>query len=275
MFSKIRKRFTYANVVMTLALVFAMSGGAYAAKRYLITSTSQINPKVLAKLKGNQGKAGVAGLAGPTGPAGPQGPAGTAGKDGVNGVNGASGGPGESVTAKAIPTKVTACKEQGGSEFKVGTTTTSACNGQTGFTETLPSGKTEQGVWASLYTATAAGQNGSASISFNIPLAKAPVAKKGTNFIGIEEGEGEPKENKAAIPSNCKGTVADPKAIAGNLCVFVRAFINAEIGPLGADFIDPQNGTGETAGSGGAVMDLGSVASGLVFADGVWVVTAE
>lgn len=32
MFSRIRKRMTYANVVATIALVFAMSGGAYAAK---------------------------------------------------------------------------------------------------------------------------------------------------------------------------------------------------------------------------------------------------
>ncbi len=31
MFSRIRKRITYANLAMTLALVFAMTGGAYAA----------------------------------------------------------------------------------------------------------------------------------------------------------------------------------------------------------------------------------------------------
>jgi hypothetical protein len=35
----IRKRLSYANVVMTLALVFAMTGGAYAARRFVITST--------------------------------------------------------------------------------------------------------------------------------------------------------------------------------------------------------------------------------------------
>jgi hypothetical protein len=35
----IRKRLSYANVAMTLALVFAMSGGAYAARRFVITST--------------------------------------------------------------------------------------------------------------------------------------------------------------------------------------------------------------------------------------------
>jgi hypothetical protein len=32
-----------------------MSGGALAAKRYLINSTKQINPKVLKALKGNVG----------------------------------------------------------------------------------------------------------------------------------------------------------------------------------------------------------------------------
>lgn len=37
MFSRIRKRMTYANVAVTVALVFAMAGGAYAAGRCLIT----------------------------------------------------------------------------------------------------------------------------------------------------------------------------------------------------------------------------------------------
>ena len=36
----------------TLALIFAMSGGAYAASHYLITSTKQIKPSVLGHLKG-------------------------------------------------------------------------------------------------------------------------------------------------------------------------------------------------------------------------------
>ena len=39
MLKAICKRMTYANVALTLALVFAMTGGAYAAKKYLITST--------------------------------------------------------------------------------------------------------------------------------------------------------------------------------------------------------------------------------------------
>src|SRR5580693_7891888 len=47
MFSRIRKRLSYTNIVMTLALFFAISGGAYAASKVLITSTKQISPKVL------------------------------------------------------------------------------------------------------------------------------------------------------------------------------------------------------------------------------------
>lgn len=42
-----RRHLSYANVVATLALVFAMSGGALAAKHYLVNSTKQFNPKVL------------------------------------------------------------------------------------------------------------------------------------------------------------------------------------------------------------------------------------
>jgi hypothetical protein len=42
-----RKRLSYANVAATMALVFSMSGGALAAKHYLLSSTKQISPKVL------------------------------------------------------------------------------------------------------------------------------------------------------------------------------------------------------------------------------------
>lgn len=79
MLSKIRSRLTYANVTATLALVFAMSGGAIAASHYIITSKKQISPKVLKSLKGKTGKAGAPGAAGPAGPAGAAGPAGPAG----------------------------------------------------------------------------------------------------------------------------------------------------------------------------------------------------
>jgi hypothetical protein len=82
---KIQKRFTYANVTATLALVFAMSGGALAASHYVITSTKQISPKVVKALKGQNGTAGAAGPAGPAGAAGAAGKEGPAGKDGPAG----------------------------------------------------------------------------------------------------------------------------------------------------------------------------------------------
>ncbi len=62
-----RRRLSYANVTATLALVFAMSGGALAANHYLINSTKQINPKVLKKLKGNAGAPGKEGPSGKEG----------------------------------------------------------------------------------------------------------------------------------------------------------------------------------------------------------------
>jgi hypothetical protein len=83
-----RRRLTYANVTATLALVFAMSGGALAANHYLINSTKQINPKVLKKLTG---KAGAPGATGATGATGAVGPAGAPGKEGSHGENGKDG----------------------------------------------------------------------------------------------------------------------------------------------------------------------------------------
>jgi hypothetical protein len=77
-----RRHLNYANVTATLALVFAMSGGALAAHHYLIVSTKQIKPSVLKSLKGNTGKTGPGGPAGPAGPGGSAGPAGPAGPAG-------------------------------------------------------------------------------------------------------------------------------------------------------------------------------------------------
>jgi Collagen triple helix repeat (20 copies) len=85
----------YANVISTLALVFAMSGGALAANQYLITSTGQISPTVLKVLKGKRGPRGATGSTGSVGaqgPAGPQGPKGSQGAQGLTGPQGPTDG---------------------------------------------------------------------------------------------------------------------------------------------------------------------------------------
>jgi hypothetical protein len=80
--TSIRRHLNYANVVATIALLFAMSGGALAANHYLVNSTRQINPKVLKKLRGKTGRTGAKGVTGTNGPAGPAGPAGSQGPAG-------------------------------------------------------------------------------------------------------------------------------------------------------------------------------------------------
>ena len=108
MLSRIGGRLTFANITATVALVFAMSGGALAATHYVLTSTKQISPKVLNALRGQ---------AGPAGPGGPQGQAGPAGKEGTVGKESPPGAEG---TAASIATAA----------------------------GILQSGKTETGTWA-------------------------------------------------------------------------------------------------------------------------------
>ena len=257
MFSGVRKRMTYANVVATLALVFAMSGGAYAASKFLITSTKQIKPSVLASLKGKAGANGAAGAQGPAGPAGPaggvgpQGPAGTAGTNGNPGPEGKEGKAGKN-----------------GTNGKEGSPWTA--NG------TLPVGSTETGAWSmteiprGVTPGTVQESTLRTAISFPVPLAS--TIKLGSNLIHIFEGP--------TIPSGCSGTVeeegiVDLKADSGNLCIWINtAFelltrgVNAEEFSVG----DTENITGEGAGTHGFVLIASKAAEG-ARAAGVWAVT--
>ncbi len=86
-----RRSLSYASVTATLALILAASGGALAATHYLITSTTQISPKVLKELSGQKGSRGASGAAGQSGPVGPTGALGPAGPEGKRGERGARG----------------------------------------------------------------------------------------------------------------------------------------------------------------------------------------
>ncbi len=184
MFSAVRARFTYANVVATLALVFAMSGGAYAASRYLITSTKQISPKVLKSLRGANGSNGIAGPAGAVGAAGavgPQGPAGTVGAKGETGAAGAPGAPGAAGK-----------KGEPGSPWTAG--------------GTLPVGATETG---GVSYHGPGEQTLFLPMSFSIPLA----AELNEEHVEIVTA--------GSTGTNCTGTSQNPTAPSGFLCVYL------------------------------------------------------
>jgi len=163
MFGSIRRHLSYANVTATVAMVFAMSGGALAASHYLITKTSQIAPKVRTALKGQRGV---------TGPAGSQGKEGAGGKEGKEG---AKGEPGPLLSA-------------------------------------LPSGKTEKGAYAfasTRFTKEGGGAYAPAvETSYPIPLTFEP----NTNII----------KPKASPTAACPGSVENPTATAGNLCIYAE-----------------------------------------------------
>ena len=195
MFSAIRKRIhvSPAAMIASLALVFAMTSGAYAAGRYLITSTKQISPKVLKSLKGATGAAGANGA---NGAAGPQGSAGAKGESGAAGGTGPAGPTGPQ-----------------------GTPGTPGAQGPEGsFNKTLPSGKTLKGNWnVTTDVASVSGFEGvvEGSASFGIPLATAPAAHY------FRPGE------EPTAGSGCTGNVEEPGAEKGNLCVFAAIESNS------------------------------------------------
>ena len=246
MFSGIRRRLTYANVAVTLALVFAMSGGAYAAGRYVITSTKQIKPSVLKSLKGARGESGASGPAGSVGAQGPAGPAGAKGEAGTPGEKGSPGTPGEPGAAG-----------EEGSPWTAG--------------GTLPSGATEKGTWANFHIAAVAGENSGSPISFSIPLTIG-LGEARVHYYEIgEKGDGK------GCPTT--SSAANPEAEPGNLCVFAKAEENSRPVEGYLSILDPEAETEEEtfmhSGRTGVVVLSQSIAAGEIHAYGTWAVTAK
>jgi hypothetical protein len=185
MFQQVRKHLNASTFIALLALVFAVTGGAFAASNHgggssgskasVSTGARGVggNPIAIAAKSRPKAKTGPRGPAGPKGAAGATGPAGAAGAKGENGAAGATGpqGPagnngekGETGARGAAGTTVKSkeflgtsepagepCKKQGGSEFKAGTKVTYACNGEKGVIhqgETLAPEVSEYGAWS-------------------------------------------------------------------------------------------------------------------------------
>jgi hypothetical protein len=263
-------------IVAAIALVFAMLGGAYAAtggssgKATASAKQGKQGPRGKTGKTGPAGPAGPAGAQGPGGPAGAKGDAGAAGSNGTNGTNGTPGAPGTSVTNTTLAKGSVTCPE-GGAEFKVGAgAPTHACNGTTGYTETLPPGKTETGAWSISQSATTE-MSAYGSVSFPIPLEQ-PGAE-GTAF-----GFNEEETASETFNSHCPGSLAEPDAEPGFLCVYTQ-FENVKNG-LGG-FIEPrnfENGFGAYGVSGAvlnsAFLEGAEGVPAVIESYGTWAVTA-
>jgi hypothetical protein len=117
--------------------------------------------------------------------------------------------------------------------------------------ESLPSGKTLRGGWGfGNYQETGAAEG---DIVYPFPLATSPTIRI------IQEG--------GVPPAQCPGTLTNPQAQPGNLCVYVR-FVN------GAATIDSYGMDTQTSHRFGAVLFAFGTAAGTVEAAGTYAVTA-
>lgn len=206
MFSMMRRPATLAGLFATFVLIAAMTGGAWAAKKYLITSTKQISPSVLKKLRGKQGPQGAPGQAGANGQTGAQGAA---------GPQGSQGDKGSSVTGTAIPSGGACGPGVTGVKYTLEGVSTNVCNGKEGKEGSpwtpeseLPEGATLTGAWQ-------APESTGAPISFPLALPEP-----------LEGGFGSPggqihKSDETGFATNCPGTTAEPSAEPGHLCIYL------------------------------------------------------
>jgi hypothetical protein len=248
---------TAGLVVAVIALVAAMAGGAYAASGGLTGMQKKEVKKIAKKYAGKRGKTGA------TGPAGPQGADGAKGEKGDKGADGAAG---TSAQTTSFSGEAHGCQE-GGIEVTSAGPTAYVCNGvkgTTGFTSTLPSGKTETGVWSFGPTPAGAVSHQYVPISFSIPLAAAV-----TSVHFLDAGQSPTAE--------CPGSAAEPLAEQGNLCIYSSENHESEPGfYLFENTVSPElagvAAVGKT-GRTGAIVAFKEVEE-LEFAFGVYAVSA-
>jgi len=220
--------------VAVIAMLVALTGGAFAASGGLTHKQKKQVESIAKKFAGKPGQPGAVGPTGATGPIGPKGDTGSPGNPGGEGP------PGESVTLTGVPTgNIAVCNSQGGTEVRLEQQSEGegefVCNGKEGkegkkgeegkegspwtANGTLPPGATEVGTWT--MNGTEADTNGiRVPISFPIRLAE-QVQPAHVHFI--ETG---------AVPDVCKsggvGTATSPNAQPGELCIFVNQNVEVQ-----------------------------------------------
>ena len=250
MFHRVTKHITPATILALVALVFAVTGGAFAATdgsgspgsphATLTAGAAKAKPKTKAGPRGPAGPkgatgatgaTGAAGPAGATGPGGPQGAAGNTGATGNNGENGkegAAGAAGTSVKTTTIATKGSECEGNGGVKLTPGG---AVCNGKEGTFggQALPAGKSLTGVWAGsgyaghAFSFTEPEEIGIVKVAVSLPLPVSPgIVASNARYIGVGEGENEEEAKWAPAikEGKCKGDAETPVAAEGYLCVF-------------------------------------------------------
>jgi collagen triple helix repeat protein len=237
------------TLVATGALVTATAGGAYAAGTsggtisacvhhdggglYQARHCARDDRQLQWSVRGPGGSQGAAGAAGPAGPAGAPGPRGLTGPPGPQGNGGPKGEQG--ATGPVGPQ---------GDSFESG----------------LTSGKTLRGVYEIADTAAAKSvQDQTTAISETYAAALPAVPQ----LHLIADG--------ATPPAVCSGSVADPKAAPGNLCVY-ESRNHANLAEDPDVFVDPINQAEGTLGFG---IEITANSAGLYDSAGTWAVTAS
>lgn len=285
-FDALHDRFGTAGILIAvIALVAALGGTAVAANNALTGKEKKQVRNIAKKFAGKRGAKGTPGPAGPLGPQGPAGIAGPAGANGDAGPQGDEGAPGASVFVEEEPAGDNC--EVGGQKLsspvsgisyvcdgKIGEDGEPGEDGESGpegspwtMGGTVPSGETLKGSWSiGQVNADAADEPVYLDISFGIPLAASPT---NVHFF--------PNGSDPLFTTHCPGTVSDPQASPGRLCIYAAAgqtnWTVPVAGGLAGNTVNAANKVSPDP-TVGAVIEGGTDGAGPASAFGTWAVTA-
>jgi hypothetical protein len=228
MFTRLRERSGSAGLIVAiLALVVALGGTAYAAAKLNSVQKKEV-VKIAKKYAGKNGVPGAQGAPGTPGVQGPKGDAGTKGENGAPGQDGQDGQDGNPGEAGVCSASKPEC--------------------------VMPPGATLTGVWGASSIGSESGVNELyAPVSF--PLRHSG----GLNAVNVVQENGTPT-------TACPGSAENPKALPGNLCIYIgsNGLENANFG--GNIRVDDEHS--------GVILDIEIVDTTVgAFAHGTWALT--